>query len=362
MSLRDRTGVVIIGAGYWGLNHIRIFKELADAEVLAVCDVREERLAEVSRRFPDTPVTTDVADALNSPHAEAIIIATHATTHRELVARALINHKHVLVEKPLTTSSRDAAELTALAERHGCILLVGHTFLYNAAVQKVRECVRTAEIGRPYYLYARRTNLGPIRFDVNAVWDLAPHDVAIFIYLLDAMPIWASAVGARALRNAREDVAFISLGFPDGVLGHIHVSWADPMKVREVVVVGSDKRVVFDDLDTRERVRIFEKGVQSNDATEEPTTFGEHSLTLRDGAIISPPVPTFEPLKHQCGHFIHCIRRAEKPLTDGAHGEAVVRVMEAISESVERSGAPVSVDLDDKQFETAVHDLARSIR
>ena len=345
-----RTGVVIVGAGYWGMNYVRIFNELGDARVLAVCDSRPERLEEVGRRFPGVQLTTDIETALRLPEADAIVIATEASTHRELAGLALGQGKHVLVEKPLTTKSREAAELRMLADRQGCLLLVGHTFLYNPGVRKLKELVATEEIGAIYYMYARRTGLGPIRMDVNAIWDLAPHDISIFLYLLDAVPLWASAVGARVLRNVREDVGFISLGFPGGIIGHIHVSWADPKKVREVVVVGSDKRLVFDDVDALERVRIFEKGVKSTELSGEPTTFGEHSLMLRDGAIISPPVPILEPLKHQCGHFIHCIRRGEQPLTDAAQGQAVVRVMEAVIESVERSGTPVRVAPDAGAF------------
>ena len=343
ISVNNPTGVAVLGCGYWGMNYVRVFMELPDSYVAVVCDQRGNRLDEVCRRFPNVAVTTDVDEALAVPGVEAAIVCTQARTHRDIASRALLAGKHVLVEKPLTTNVEDADALIELAEVQGQILLVGHTFLYNTGVQKLKEYMASSTLGDLYYLYARRTSLGPIRHDVNALWDLAPHDVAIFNYLLDAVPEWVSAVGVKALRNSREDVGFISLGYPDGVVGHIHVSWADPNKVREVVVVGSDKRVVFNDLDPLERVRVFDKGVKPMH-TEEPTSFGEYQFLLRDGDITSPSLPVLEPLKHACGHFLHCVRRGEMPRTNGAQGRDVVRVMEAIDVSIARSGAPVPVE------------------
>jgi predicted dehydrogenase len=355
-SLDDRrTGVAILGCGYWGMNYVRVFAELADARVLVVCDERQVRLDEAARRFPGVSMTTDVREALATPGVEAAIVCTEARKHHELASLALGRGKHVLVEKPLTTNVGDANELVALAENQGLLLLVGHTFVYNPGVRKVKEYLAASELGDVYYLYSRRTNLGPIRSDVDAIWDLAPHDIAIFNFLLEAEPEWVSAVAAKVLGNAQEDVGFISLGYPNSIVGHIHVSWAEPNKVREVVVVGSDKRIVFNDLDALERVRVFNKGVKSV-RNEEPTSFGEYHLLLRDGDINSPSVAVTEPLKQQCGHFLHCIRRGEAPLTDGRRGREVVQVMEAIERSIELSGAPVpiarngEVDFDPKQL------------
>jgi predicted dehydrogenase len=343
-SLDDgRTGVAVLGCGYWGMNYVRVFAELADARVLVVCDERESRLDEAARRFPGVGLTSDVRDALTTPGVQAAVVCTEARKHHELATLALDLGKHVLVEKPLTTSVSDANDLVALAESNQRLLLVGHTFLYNAGVRKVKEYLAASELGDVYYLYARRTNLGPIRSDVDAIWDLAPHDIAIFNFLLDAEPEWVSAVAARVLGNDHEDVGFISLRYPNAVVAHIHVSWAEPNKVREVVVVGSDKRVVFNDLDALERVRVFNKGVKSV-RNEEPTSFGEYHLLMRDGDINSPSVAVTEPLKQQCGHFLHCIRRGEAPLTDGRQGRAVVQVMEAIEASIERNGAPVVIE------------------
>ena len=322
------------------MNHIRVFSELPDATLAAACDTRESRLAEVSHRYPQVAVTRDVDEVLRMDDVEAVVVATEAQTHHEIASKALTAGKHVLVEKPLATTSADAQHLIALSETVDRLLVVGHTFLYNPAVRKVKEQLSTVEFGQMYYVYARRTNLGPIRHDVNAVWDLASHDISIFNYLIGDTPTWVSAVGARVLRNGRVDVGFICLGYPDGTVGHAHVSWADPNKVREVVVVGSDMRIVFNDLDPLERVRVFFKGVRAMPA-EEPTTFGEHHLHLRDGDILSPSVPVVEPLKSECGHFLHCIRRGEKPFTDGHQGRGIVHVMEAVDESIKNRGAPV---------------------
>lgn len=336
------TGVAVIGCGYWGANYLRVFTEMADCDVLAVCDQRASRLKDVQRRFPTVATTTAVDEIFDDNEIEAVVISTQAQTHHDLATRALLAGKHILVEKPLTTSVGDATALICLARERRRVLLVGHTFIYNAGVRKVKEYVNDG-LGRVYYLYARRTSLGPIRSDVNAVWDLAPHDVAIFNYLLDSTPTWVSAVGVPIFGNHREDVSFISLGYPGDVIGHIHVSWADPNKTREVVVVGSEKRILFNDLDPLERVRVFDKGVMPV-VPEDPLTFGEIQFMLRDGDITSPAIAVGEPLKNQCGHFLHCIRRGELPLTDGYRGRDVVQVMEAIDESILRRGAPVQID------------------
>jgi predicted dehydrogenase len=336
------SGIAIVGCGYWGMNYVRVFEELGSSEVRVVCDERPARLAEVRRRFPGITVTTDVEEALDIPGVDAVVICTEASSHIGVGTRALAAGKHILVEKPLATTLRDADELIALADSHGAVLLVGHTFLYNPGVRKVKEYVDDSYLGNLYYLYARRTNLGPIRDDVNAVWDLAPHDIAIFNYLLESEPEWVSAVGARVLRSSQEDVGFISLGYPNGVVGHIHVSWAEPNKVREVVVVGSDRRIVFNDLDALERVRVFDKGVRLV-SSPEATTFGEFQFLLRDGDILSPALPPGEPLKNQCEHFLDCIRHGEEPFTSGLHGRSIVSTMEAIERSIASNGVPVTV-------------------
>ncbi|MGB7845003.1 MAG: Gfo/Idh/MocA family oxidoreductase [Candidatus Acidiferrum sp.] len=341
----SQLGVAVIGCGYWGMNYVRIFSELLDARVLAVCDQSRERLQEVARRYPDVFLTTQVDLAATHPGVDAVVVCTEATTHYAIAQRLLLARKHILVEKPLTTIAADAQKLIDLAESSSTTLMVGHTFIFNAGVRKVKEIVNKGD-GRVYYLYARRTNLGPIRRDVSALWDLAPHDIAIFNYLLDSTPLWVSAIGGKVLRNCRDDVGFISLGYPDNVLAHVHVSWADPDKAREVVVVKSDKRIVFNDLNGTEQVRVFEKGVSTIE--QEPLNFGEFRFQIRDGDIISPRIEPSEPLKSQCRHFLDCVRNKNRPMSSGVEGRDVVRVLEAVNRSIECKGLQVEVAVANK--------------
>lgn len=338
--INDPLRIAVIGCGYWGMNYVRIFNELLGSRVVAVCDQRSERLREVGMRFPGVFLTTQVEEAATRPDVDAVVVCTEATMHYNVTRYLLRLGKHVLVEKPLTTTVVEAEDLIALAEANAVTLMVGHTFIFNAGIQKVKEYNQNGQ-GRVYYLYARRTNLGPIRHDVNALWDLAPHDIAIFNYVLDSVPLWVSAIGGKVLRNCREDVGFISLGYPDNVVGHIQVSWADPNKAREVVIVRSDRRIVFNDLNGLEQVRVFEKGVSPIET--EPLNYGEFRFQIRDGDIISPRIEASEPLKNQCRHFLECVRTGKPPISGGAEGREVVRVLEAVNRSIELKGLQVPV-------------------
>lgn len=335
-------GVAVVGYGYWGTNCVRVFSELPQARLLGVCDLDAQRLAMVRQRFPTVETTSHLETLLMDPRVEALVVATPATSHYWVSRAGLEQGKHVLVEKPLATNVQDARTLAALSQKTGRVLMVGHTFLYNPAVWKMKECIESPAFGRAYYLRATRTNLGPIRQDVNVLWDLAPHDVSIFNYLLGAEPEAVWAMGARLLRTCREDVGFIHLRYPGDILGSIHVSWVEPQKVREVVAVGSQQRIVFDDLNPQERIRIFEKGVSPSET--EVNSFGEFHLLVRDGAIISPKVEVSEPLKNQCRHFLECVAQGRRPLTDAENGLQVVRVMAAADASMSRGGVQVSPD------------------
>lgn len=351
-------GVAIIGCGYWGVNYVRVFSELPGAHVAAICEADGERLHEIGRRYPEATLTRTVDQAINLDHVDAVVICTGATTHYQVARQCLLAGKHVLIEKPLATDVTDARKLIDLAERCGVTLMVGHTFMYNAGIHKIKRYIDQGDLGHVRYLYARRTNLGPIRRDVNALWDLAPHDISIFNYLIGSNPQWVSAVGMKVLGNAREDVGFASVGYPGDIVANVHVSWVDPNKVRDLVVVGSDKRVAFDDVNATERIKVFEKGVTAVPA--EASNYGEF-FQMRDGDIISPKVESSEPLKNQSKHFVECVTQGIRPTTDGQAGLDVVRVMAAIDRSIELKGAPVSLEDNLNQVDPALVEHALPI-
>jgi predicted dehydrogenase len=344
--------VAVVGYGRWGVNHVRVLQSLPQTRVVAVVDSDLDHLAELIAVHPDIAATTRLDVLLKRDDVDAIIIATPAATHGTIAQVCLAAGKHVLCEKPLTTRSIDAAPLIRLAEEAGVVLMTGHTFLFNAAVTRMRELLAGDAMGDLYYLYARRTNLGPIRGDVNALWDLACHDVAIFNYLLDATPTWVSATGHRILGTPREDVGFVALKYPDGIMAHIHVSWADPNKVREIVAVGSEKRIVFNDVGGAEPVRIFDRGVAPR---AEAAGYGDLPVTVRDGDIVSPRIDMVEPLRAQALHFVACTHTGEPVTSDGRFGRDVVTVLEAIDMSVAANGAPMSIAWSPKEVEAASH-------
>jgi predicted dehydrogenase len=336
-------GVGLVGYGYWGRNYLRIFNELDDVDLKIVCDSHPARRAEVGRRHRGVTVTDSLDDLLDTPGLAAVIVSTPALTHYEVGRRCLDAGKHILVEKPLTIDGGSGELLVKAAEDAGLTLLVGHTFLYNDGILRMKEIIDGGELGQLYCIYARRTNLGPIRDDVNALWDLGPHDIAVFNYLLGTQPLWVSGVGHRVLRRRLEDVGFVSLHYPGNVLGHLHVSWTDPHKVRETVVVGSEGRAVFDDLNRVEPLRIFYKGVHAVYSDIEQVEPGPQ-LVIRDGDIRSPKLIVEEPLKKEVLHFLDCVHGGTRPRTDGRFGAAVVNVMEAIDASLAARGAPTPVN------------------
>ena len=335
-------GIAVIGCGYWGVNYVRIFGELPNVDVIAICDKRADRLHEIGQRFPAVELVSDLETLLLREGIDAVVVCTGATTHFAVASQCLLAGKHVLVEKPMATTVNDAETLIALADSRQRILMVGHTFLYNAGIGKVKQFIESEDMGQIYCLYSRRTNLGPVRHDINALWDLAPHDLSIFNFLLGDTPQWVSAVGSNILQSAHEDVGFVSLGYDNNIIANIHVSWADPYKVRELVVVSSHKRIVFDDLNTTERVKIYEKGIQST--VREAETFGEHQYQVRDGDIFSPRVEANEPLKSLCDHFLSCLRERLQPRTNGQSGLEIVKVLSAIDQSIALNGVPVLLD------------------
>jgi len=330
----------IIGCGHWGPNYIRNFTELSESKVVMACDLDQEKVTSLRERFREIEFDVDYQRLLARSDIEAVVVATPATTHYQIVKDALCANKDVLAEKPLTLIPQESQELVELSESKAKVLMVAHTFLYNPAIRMMKEYIHKGEIGQIYYLQATRTHLGLIREDVNAVWDLATHDVAIFSYLLDAQPQEVVAKGGFYLRSDRCDVAFITLSYPDGVMGSITVSWVDSNKVRQIVVIGSKARLLFNDLDNLEKLRIYEKGV---DVERPYSGFGEFQYLLRDGDIISPKIELKEPLRLQCQHFLECVRERKTPLTDGQNGLKVVKVIAAINESLKHDGIPTKI-------------------
>lgn len=332
---------ITVGCGYWGINYVRVLSQLPEVEMVVVCDQSEQRLKEVQKNFPKIKTFTSVDDALSWGQYDGGVVCTNPGSHFEVTQKILNAGTHVLVEKPITTQSEDAAKMTRLAEKKGKTLMVGHIFLFNSGVEKLKEEIINGNTGAIHYLYSRRTNLGPIRNDVNAIWDLAPHDISIFNHLLDSSPDWVSAVGSSFLVPDKVDVGFLALHYPNNVVGNIHVSWADPNKVRETVIVGSDQRMVFNDLSTQ-KVTLYKKGIAASSMPF--LTYGDYQFTLRDGDILSPCLQPCEPLKEQINHFINCINENKTPITDGNSGINVVKVLEAADASIKLNGAPVTIN------------------
>jgi len=338
--VKKKLKIGIIGCGHWGPNHVRNFSSFPDSEVAWVSDLNEERLKFIRDSYPGIRVSKDYRDIIADPLVDAVVISTPTSTHYQIVKDSLAAGKNVLCEKPLTLRSWESEELVRLAEEKRKTLMVGHVFLYNIGVQKLKEYINSGSIGKIYYLHSTRVNLGPIRNDVNAVWDLASHDISIFCYLFDKFPEKVSANGNCFLRDNIEDVAFVSLMFSGGVLANAHVSWLDPRKVREIVVVGDKKMIVWNDMALEDTLRIYEKSVEG-----EPyySDFGDFQLLPKEGNVIVPKLKLMEPLKNQSRHFIDCLKEGKRPISDGEFGWKVVRVLEAAQKSLSDGGKVVDL-------------------
>ncbi len=350
------TGIGVIGLGHWGKHYVRLFDGLQpDAQVLIASDLAHENLKAIRRRHPLVSVATSFEEVIAHPEVDAVVIATPASTHHEITAAALRARKHVLVEKPLCLSVEDACDLRDHARDADRTLLVGHTFIYNPAVQAMKRALDARGFDQLYYLAARRNNLGPIREDTDALIDLAPHDVSIFDFLTGETPTRVTAVGGCWLRPGRADAAFATLEYPGGVRGSIQVSWVDANKIREVVAIGSRRRVVVDDLDRLEPIRIFEKGIATGHGAE---SFGEFQYQVRDGDIRSPRIETHEPLRVLCRHFLECVREGARPITGAEEGISVVRTIVALERSLALGGLPVDVETGEPDLRGATRRLA----
>lgn len=329
-------GVGVIGVGYWGPNLLRNFNNANGAEARWAADLDDARLAHIGRLYPSVRTTRDYRDMLEDEATEAVVVATPADTHCQLACEALAAGKHVFVEKPMAMTSAECREMVLASEKAGRKLMVGHTFLFNAAVHRIKELIDSGELGEIFYVYVNRVNLGLFREDCNVVWDLAPHDIAILNWLLDSTPETLTAVGHSYVQPHIEDVAFVNLQYPGKVMAHLHVSWLDPNKVRTITVVGSKKMLVYDDVSNTEKLRVYDKGVN---VMPHYDSFGEFQLSYRYGDIVLPRIEDSEPLRNEAEHFVAAIR-GEVPLrSDGVSGLEVVRALEAACVSIGEGGS-----------------------
>lgn len=332
--------VAVIGCGYWGPNIIRNISETEGAELVACCDINQKRLSALGKRYPSVKMLMDYKDILKDASIDAVILVTPPETHHKIAKEALNSGKHVLVEKPLTFDVKEAEELVSIADKTKKILMVGHTFEYNPAVIKAKEYITAGDLGKVHYITSRRLNLGIVRDNINAMWSLAPHDISIINYLLDSTPDTVKAAGNCFLREGIEDLVFMYLEYPGNIIAHVAVSWLDPHKIREMVIVGSKRMVVYDDIDNEGKIKIYDKGV---DRLADDSAYGQYQLKLRAGDLVAPKISLYEPLLKECQHFIECITSGKAPRTDGRNGLRVVRVLDAAFKSLKNDGVTVKI-------------------
>lgn len=338
--MADPIGLAQVGVGYWGKNLLRNFTRLQEARVLATYDHRQQARDEVAREYGDLFQAETYEEMLARPGIEAVVIATDTPNHFELAKQALSADKHVFVEKPMTQTVAQAEELVRLSEERGLHLMVGHLLLYHPAYQYVQQAVKSGQLGDVYYLYAVRANLGIVRQRENVLESLAPHDIAVALAMLPGKPIGVSAQGSAYLQPGIEDVCFTTVFFEGGALAHLHSSWLDPNKIRKLTVVGSERMAVVDDLEGREKIRLYDRDLSVDD-----TPYADYAgaISVRAGDIIIPRVDTSEPLKLECRHFVECVQMGQTPRTNGRSGLAVMRILSAARESLKDRG--VVVDL-----------------
>jgi predicted dehydrogenase len=331
-----RLNLGVIGAGAWGKNHVRTAAGLAEAQLAAVCDADPRTRDRLARQYPGALITGDVGECLAA--VDAVVVATPARTHAEIAARAVEAGKPCLVEKPFALDVASAEGVARLAAERGVPVLAGHLLLFHPAVERLRAMIGQGELGQVFYLYSLRVNLGQVRADENALWSFGPHDVSVALYLLGEAPSRVAAQGRSYLQRGIEDVVFLSMEFASGILAHVQMSWLDPHKERKLTVVGSRRMVEFDDMEPREKLRIYDKGV---DRPPEYGSYGE-SLAIREGDIFIPKIANVEPLAAELNHFVRVARGAEAPRAPAGDGVRVVQVLEAATRSLGQGGTPVA--------------------
>jgi len=327
--------VGVIGCGYWGPNLIRNFAQIGSSEMVMAADLDENRLKHIASLYPTIQTSTDYRDIINSPKIDAVAIATPVFTHKQFAFEAMEQGKHALVEKPMATSAADAQAMIEASEKKGVCLMVGHTFEYHPAVIKAKEIIDSGELGDIYYINSQRLNLGLFQPDINVVWDLAPHDISIILYLIGKEPEFITTIGTSHINPEIQDVATLTMVFDNKRIAFIQSSWLDPNKVRKMTIVGSKKMLVYDDIEPNNKIWIFDRGVETPAHYD---TFAEFQYAYRYGDITIPKIDNYEPLKAELKHFIECIEQKKTPKTDGRNGLRVVKILEAAQHSIDHGG------------------------
>ncbi len=343
MESISNTNIGVIGYGYWGPNLVRNFSELSGANVKTVSDFSPELLAKAKARYPAIQITTDCNDIFNDPEIDAVVIATPVSSHFKLALAALKAGKHVMVEKPMTMNSEQSIELITEAKRQNRVLMVDHTFVYTGAVRKMAELVSSKALGDIYYYDSVRVNLGLFQHDVNVLWDLAVHDLSIMDYVLPARPYAVSATGISHISNGPENIAYLTMFFENNLIAHLHVNWLAPVKIRRTLLGGSEKMVVFDDLDPSEKIKVYDKGITINN--NDSDSVYQKMIGYRTGDMWSPKLDITEALRTEGLHFLHCVRTGERPISDGEAGLRIVKILEAANQSMKKQGQLVELNL-----------------
>ncbi len=333
-------GIGIVGYGYWGPNLVRNFSQADGARVISVCDSRESRRAQVEAHYPAIKTVAKIEDLLADTTVDAVAVATPVSSHFELAMMALRAGKHVLVEKPMTSTSEQSERLIEEADKRGLTLMVDHTFVYTSAVRKIKELIEKKTLGQLYYYDSVRVNLGLLQHDVNVLWDLAVHDLSIMDFVLGQAPKMIAATGVASVAQHPESLAYLTCFFPDNLIAHFHVNWLAPVKIRRTLIGGSEQMIEWDDMQLSEKLRIYDKGITINSGPE-----GVYQLKVgyRAGDMWAPHLPNVEALQVEARHFIDCIRTKQKPISDGHAGLRVVRVLEAASASMAKHGQPIEL-------------------
>jgi predicted dehydrogenase len=331
--------IAVIGAGAWGKNHIRVFSEIPNVRLKYVCDQDSTKLQSIQKTYPRTKMVQDLAPILQDSEVKGVVVASSALSHFPLAKEILTAGKDLLVEKPMALNTNDAREMVRIAEERERVLMVGHLLIYHPVVDRLKEMLGSGELGKVYYIYTQRVNLGVIRQDENALLSFAPHDLSVILYLLEEEPIVVTAHGESYIQKGIEDVVFLGLQFSDGKMANIHLSWLDPHKLRRITIVGSKKMVVFDDMEATEKLKVYDKGVKNLSYD----TYGEY-LSLRFGDITIPSIRMAEPLRAEAEHFIQSIESRKEPKTRGHDGLKVVKILMAAQESLKKKGFPIRLE------------------